>query len=540
MKIKLSRKLRQMASALLVVMILGGILCLYVMYYLALIQQQNTLSFRSQAWNIAIAVSEAGIEEGLQALNEGRRPHVPITLDPSEWTFDGSYYWRTNGVGDNWYIVRINLGSPDVPEVIARAYVSLPAMAANTPSTFFAAAGVNTPYIVSRAVRVRCQDKSLFLAALVARHQIDLRGNSVLTDSFNSRSLWMSNFGQYDPHVYIGSRGDVASNDGVIGAIGVGNAEIYGHAHTGAEGTVTINHGWVGPYPAEAAGTYKDGWVLQDANFTFPNTDLPYDGSTGLPLGGPETIVTATYRYSHTNTTSSVYPSPAPWSGVNTNYLTTPTTTTAYPVPGTYVGSVITNYPGEGSSTVEKTYSYNYIVGTTYTYSVYQTNAVYFTNTYDHVIRNGDYYTTDDLHGSTIVLGTARLVLPNGLHMTGVDQIVIALGGKLGVFAGGTSCTVGGNGVLNLAGYAEDFILECTDTVTSFTFDGNGEFIGVLVAPNADMALNGGGHVNNDFIGAVMMNSIALNGHFSFHYDEALEDLKNNPRLLITSWDEIR
>ena len=61
MKIRLSRKLRQMASALLIVMVLGGILCLCVMYYLSLIDQQNRLSVRSQAWNIAVAVSEAGI-----------------------------------------------------------------------------------------------------------------------------------------------------------------------------------------------------------------------------------------------------------------------------------------------------------------------------------------------------------------------------------------------------------------------------------------------------------------------------------------------
>ena len=82
MKIRLSRKLKQMASALLVVMVLGGILCLFVMYYLSLIQQQNTLSVRSQAWNIAIAVSEAGVEEGLQALNSDPPSPVPPTAGP--------------------------------------------------------------------------------------------------------------------------------------------------------------------------------------------------------------------------------------------------------------------------------------------------------------------------------------------------------------------------------------------------------------------------------------------------------------------------
>ena len=39
-------------------------------------------------------------------------------------------------------------------------------------------------------------------------------------------------------------------------------------------------------------------------------------------------------------------------------------------------------------------------------------------------------------------------------------------------------------------------------SVKTFTFNGNGEFIGVLVAPEADMTMNGAGHVNNDFIGS--------------------------------------
>lgn len=86
MKIRLSLKFKQMASALLVVMVLGGILCLSVVYYLSLIQQQNTLSVRSQAWNIAIAVTEAGIEEGLQALNS----NLTILSTADGWHLDAT------------------------------------------------------------------------------------------------------------------------------------------------------------------------------------------------------------------------------------------------------------------------------------------------------------------------------------------------------------------------------------------------------------------------------------------------------------------
>ena len=125
MKIKFSRKLRQMASALLVVMVLGGILCLFIMYYLSLIQQQNTLSVRSQAWNLAIAVTEAGIEEGLQAINSS------TNLVSSEWTYDDPYYCRSNNMLDgNSYVVQIKGPATLVPEITSRSYINLPALAA--------------------------------------------------------------------------------------------------------------------------------------------------------------------------------------------------------------------------------------------------------------------------------------------------------------------------------------------------------------------------------------------------------------------------
>jgi hypothetical protein len=552
MKIRLSRKLKQMASALLVTMVLGGILCLFVMYYLSLIGQQNTLSIRSQAWNIAIAVCEAGIEEGLQALNSARNPPNAITLSFADgWNYlGGSAYYRSNSMPDgNNYTIRINLSDPNEPQIICRAYVTLPALAANMPSAVFAVAGVpiptvitRDPRVITRAVKVHCWDSGFLLGALVAKHKIDLKGNGVLTDSFDSGSLWKSYFGQYDsdptlcPH---GDRGDVASNDGVVSTISVQNANIYGHASTGHGGTVTIGGGGgVGSHAWQAthAGSYESGWVLDTANFTFPKTDLPY--SSGLDLGVPQTIVTLTYEYGKTITNSTVYPNPAPWSGVTQHYLTTSVTSSSEPAPGTYVGSVTIKYAGGSGN--EKTYIYDQIIGTNYTYAVYHTNSIYTTNTYDHVITTGDYYTTDDMHGSIIVMGDARLVLPNGLSMSGNDQITIAPGGSLKMFVDGASCTVGGKGILNQAGYAEDFILQCTDNVKTFTFNGNGEFIGALVAPEADMTMNGGGKSNNDFIGAVMMNSIGMNGHFSFHYDEALSRLKNNPRLLVKSWDEIK
>ena len=323
-----------------------------------------------------------------------------------------------------------------------------------------------------------------FPCAVAANHAIDMNGHDILSDSFDSRDLWHSWFGQYQAST-AKDNGNLATNDSLTNSLSGGNANIYGHVSTGPAGSVAVgNKGGVGEHSWQASnpGQIEPGWFVDNSNFTLPEVSLPY--ATGLPPGGPQTIVTTTYNITSTSNTTNVYPNQPPWSGVVTNWVNTNTAS--------------------------------------YTYAIYTTNAIHTTNLYDHVINSGDYYTTANLSGSTIVMGDARLVLPNGLSMSGNDQITIATGGSLMMFCGGTHCTIGGNGVINQSGYAENFILECTPSVTTLTFNGNGEFIGVLLAPEADMTMNGGGKASNDFIGSLMMNSVRINGYFWFHYDESL------------------
>jgi hypothetical protein len=232
MKIAFSQKARKTASTLLVVMVLGGILCLLVVYYLSLTEQQTKLSARSQAWNMAIAVSEAGIEEALQQLNSNGTP-----LASDGWVANGTVYSRTNTLPPNgdWYTVSINLGASTNPVITAHAYINLPALAAGPASVFFAAAGVNvaSATVISRGVQVTCSKNpaSLFTASMVSRHTIDLKGNGVLTDSFDSSNPVKSTNGKYDPSKYKGDFGDAATDDSIV--VGVGNANIYGKLHSG-------------------------------------------------------------------------------------------------------------------------------------------------------------------------------------------------------------------------------------------------------------------------------------------------------------------
>src|SRR3954466_3863287 len=69
MKMKLLLKRKQWASTLLTTLFICSLLGLSTMGYLALVEYQNRLSSRSQSWNLAIALVEAGVEEGLQHLN---------------------------------------------------------------------------------------------------------------------------------------------------------------------------------------------------------------------------------------------------------------------------------------------------------------------------------------------------------------------------------------------------------------------------------------------------------------------------------------
>ncbi len=587
-------KSSEAGSAILVSLILVTILAVSVASYMAYIEQQSLLGSRSQTWNLALGLTEAGVEEALQHLNSNSG-----NLSADGWYGEGNTYYMTRYFEDRSYTVSIDASNPNVPVILSRAYVTPPRFVQNGSGAIFATAGSYDPNAgrINRAVRVIASRSSMFLAAMVAKKQIDLNGNNVTSDSFDSEDITKSTNGRWDP-AKAQDNGDVASNAGIVSAVSVQNANIYGRVYTGPNGTATIgSQGGVGTHAWQATNKgFQPGYVLNTANFTFPDTKLPYNSglypgpgdvvtvtgsttnsttqtSTTYPSAPPSgylgpittntTVVTTTIFPSPvpaglaTNATSYItvatYPSPAP-AGITTNYTTTSASSLEFPSPGTYLGSITTNIVTSGPKSGRGTwYVYNSITGITsytypttsysyqtktYTYTTYESVPTYVTNSYDHVIGNGDYYATS-ISGSIVVVGKGRLVLPNGLNMGNSDGFTIVPGGSVRVYAGGTQTKISGNGVLNPSGYAANFIVYSAPSVTSFTLDGNGEFTGVLVAPNADLKMNGGGNSLQDFTGALMVNSVTMNGHFNFHYDEALGRMASNGRYLIQSWAEV-
>jgi hypothetical protein len=578
MKTQLCPNSSSQATTLLVTLFLCMILSVSIGGYMAHSRQQNYLSARSQVWNLSIAVTEAGVEEALQHLNAN---FDDLSLDG--WTKSGSTYSISRALNSSTsYAVQINTANSLQPIITSQAFISSPQLAAASSVTpIFAAANfsVGSPQeqSITRAVRVRAGRSGMFLKAIVAKHTITMNGNGVFADSFDSTSPTNSDNGKYPSGntSKLMSNGDVASNDSITNTIDLGNANVYGRVSVGPHGTISLGpNGAVGTYDWQLAGNLgvQDGHFSDDMNFTFPTVTLPY--TTGLlPKAGTVSATNYSYEVMTNMVTSTTCPSPIPVGGVQTNYsyvttnslpspvpygavtntLTKSTTTKTYPAPGTYVGTVTTITPKNKHEATQYTYElitgYNFTYpAVTYTYSTSLdvTNFTVTTTDYDYVIQGGalnmppvDYAIDSISKGTVLVTGNARLVVKGNYSQSGHDGLIIAQDGKLQMWVAGASLDLTGNGVMNQNGFAQNFICWCTDSVTSLKLAGNGEFTGVLVAPNADAELKGGGSGNDDFIGALIANSVVLNGHFSFHYDEALRNYNGAGRFIITRWDEV-
>ena len=550
MKIPIQINRSEQGSSLMVTMILCSVLFITIVGYLLCAQHQQYIGHRAQVWNMAMPIAEAGIEEALQHLNINSP-----NLEKLGWTRNGNSYSRTQVISDKArYVVTIDALNINNPTITSVGYHNTADVTYSGQAGLLATAGVDVNgeiagpsgnHTINRSIRVTAtRDAGLFIGALIARDGIDMAGNGVRTDSFISTDPRFSNGGLYPAGdlTKLRSNGDVYVNSSIFGAASVGNAEIYGHLVVGPDGVPNLGpNGAVGTYAWRQAGNtgIQPGHFRDDSNYTFPDLDFPYTfGATPTPA----TITTTNISIGSTTVNSSTYPSPVPVTGVVTNIsyvttsvepvpappgmivniITTRTSSSTYPAPGTYLGEVSKN-------------------GSTYRYDTAVTNYNVTTEYFDYVLKGGDpdlpavNYYLDNVDGKVYVTGNARLVTKDGFD----GEIFVNSDGKFEMYAGGTSINLSGNGVINNNGNAANCKIWCLSSVKEIAISGNGEISVMLYAPYADLLLNGGGKNIIDFVGSVVVNSAYLNGHFSFHYDEALRSHKDHARYLVTSWNEI-
>lgn len=510
MKTNLNSKGHAQGNTLLVTIVVTGVIGFVLLAYISLVNYQNGANMRSQAWNAAMPVVEAGIEEALAHLNNRALTNGSLAADG--WTQSGTTYTMTRAIGDGFYTVTIAnyTSSTSAPVLESKGYVTKPVTVASGSGPLVAAS-VNlqsgTGYI-GRGVRAQTQRQGIFTKGMVAKDSIDLNGNNIATDSFDSLDPLYSTNGLY---ISTKSRdnGDVAVNASVTNSLNAGNANIKGHVAVGPGGTIAVGpNGSIGSAAWVNGGNsgIESGYAANDMNVAFDDVTAPFTGGYTIPSGG---------RYATVQTVS--YPAATPYV-VRTNWVTTST------LPAGAFAPITTN--GNGGN---KTYTYQAYV---YIMPTNSPNGTY----YNYVLTDGNYRLESGLSGNILVLGDATLYVSASCDMTG---LTIEWGRHLDLYSDAPSVSLSGNTTANSDGTADSFAFWGMPSCTSLTFSGNAGFTGTIYAPNADFVMNGGGNNTIDFIGASITKTARLNGHFNFHYDEALKKIGPSRGFIVTSWNEL-
>jgi hypothetical protein len=494
MKLIRSARAAHRGSAIIIALTVVTITAIMLGSYLTLVQFQTSSVARSQAWNASIAMSEAGVEEGMALLNK----FYPSS-DTNKWN------WTAGLAADGWsdivagggitsihrdiysdaagtysYDVTINTntGIPQITAIGHVPYTSVPWVFGSNqfvelslplrPFVAVAGSSASAGGSITRAILVEAKLDLVFSLGLVGRNKIDLNGNNVTVDSFNSLTsgYWVTNAIWGTNRVWNISvrraNGGVGTDSGLSDSLNVGNADIYGSLHTAPGSASDVAQvgptGSVGDYTYVNGGTsgIQPGAWTSDMNVTFPDV-IPPTGS-GLT-----------------------------------------------PDKGTYLGT-----------------NYNYVL-------------------------NGGLYTLGSVLSGTVVVTQPNTILwaKAGISFSGNnDGILIAPGASVQIYVGDTtgsavSMDLTGQGGINANGYAVNCQFWGLKTCTSIDMKGNGAFVGTIYAPYADLTGGGGGVDGKDSSGSIIAKSVTLTGKWNFHFDEAL--LANGPNRgwIAKNWKEV-
>jgi hypothetical protein len=520
---------RQQGNTLLMTISITALIGFLLATYLTLVSSQNGANARSQSWNSAMPIVEAGIEEALAHLNTPRGlTNGPLDVD--NWVLSGGIYTVNRSLGDSRYSVSIHnyrVGDPTSdPFVESRGFVTMPLLLTAAEGPLLAAAG-GTPSYLGRGVRARTHRDFIFTKGMVAKDSIDLNGNNIQTDSFDSMDPMYSTNGMYVPGM-AKDNGDIAVNSALTNSMDVGNANIYGHISVGPGGAIDIGpQGSVGSKTWHQNGSkgVESGWSKDDMNVSFDEVVIPFSG--GLPLPGGGWITNTTYTMSSNSAAgAAVNIYPATCGGT----ITTNTVTTVNPPLPFPSGPVTTNKNIGGQITG---YTYDRYVCTTVTIT---TNAVSTATYYDYVFTDSGDYSGHTISGTVYIKNSVRVYVTDTLD---ISAMVIKSGAALKLYSSAPEVTLSGNTTANSDGTADSFSFWGTSAVKKITFSGNASFTGTIYAPEAAFTLNGSGNDVIDFIGASITKSVKMEGHFNFHYDEALRRIGPFRAYIVTGWNEM-
>lgn len=251
MNIIFQKPSREQGSVLLITLTIGVILLVVMASYLLLLTNQKGLVTRSQTWNGALTMAEAGIEEGLAQLNA------------SGISFVSAY--PTNFANNNWSISGNVYVSSDMPRGLLGGRYSA-VISNNLPPSVYSTGYATNPIVggtISRSVRITTALQPLIAYGFSSVGGMDFNGNGVISDSYNSHDTNFSTLGQYDPNK-ASTNGSIASENGLIN---LGNHTINGNEYLGPNATSSGN------------GTVT-GQIYTDYNVEIPPVQLPAGASS--------------------------------------------------------------------------------------------------------------------------------------------------------------------------------------------------------------------------------------------------------------------
>jgi Tfp pilus assembly protein PilX len=259
---------RTQAGALVIVLVLTAIIVVGVGSYAVLVATQNRSAVRDLAWNNAIPVAEAGIEEALTQLYY-RGTNAPT----NGWTITNNIYYKTRALGTNGSYYQVKIQPSTNPVVTATAYVLAP----NSTTNY-----------ISRVVQVKTAKNPAPKGGIVARGTVNISGGAYL-DSYDSADPNYSTNGLYTA-TKKKANGLLVTNSKVAGAVSLSASPIYGEVDTGPGGTVTMQgSAKIGDYNWITNGStsgIQSGHTNNNANVDFPAVVVPPLGAYYSPSAG--------------------------------------------------------------------------------------------------------------------------------------------------------------------------------------------------------------------------------------------------------------
>ena len=282
-------------SVLLITMILTLGLAIFLGSFVKMAMTSYKFSNRSFYSNGCINLAEAGLEEGLYALNNS---------DWTGWTSSSGHMSRT--------ISNVNLGQGGTGTIKVKVFNY-----ATAASPRIVAEGrailTSGPHLVKQ-IEITASKKSFWANGIVAKDTVEFKGGNAFVDSFDSTDPNHST-GGLDDAAKKKDKGSVGSVLVTTDALSLGNAEIWGYAATGGSAPTVGPGGKIHGADTASGVDVDPNRIRTDFTANFDAVTAPtsfdqiytnVDGTINLGTAGASTVIKATSIENKNNETTRI------------------------------------------------------------------------------------------------------------------------------------------------------------------------------------------------------------------------------------------